>query len=79
MTIFDEIKAAGIEHGNHASDLYVPDTEQVRAILKRYPEKAKQIEPFTNQITGKPWLSIYFEYMPYFEEKAKRPVELETV
>lgn len=37
MTLFNEIKTAGIPYASHESDLYVPDIAQVREITGQVP------------------------------------------
>lgn len=61
--IYDDLQAAGIKTDHHESDLYAPDTPEVRALLARYGIKA---EPFTVQEghpdAGQRWLDIPFAY-----------------
>ena len=69
MSIYNDIKAAGIETDSHYSDLYVPDTPEVRAIIKANGEKVDyhNVVPFTSQIDGERWLDLPFQYAPYWD------------
>jgi hypothetical protein len=77
-SLFEEIQAAGIPFANHESDLYVPDTEQVRAILARHPVSKSNATTFVNQAPphkGERWLDIPFAYAPWWgarQTNAKR-------
>jgi len=68
MTLFDEVKRLGIPYANHYSDLYIPDTEQTRSLLKQFPELCKPSR-FTNQVEGGIWLDIPFAFIPYWETR----------
>ena len=70
MSIYTDCIEAGIEVANHASDLYVPDTPEVRAILKKH--NSKNHSTFRDNITGNIWLDVPFCYDPYWEAKLKR-------
>ncbi len=68
-----DLVAAGIKIGNHESDLYAPDTPEVRAILDRYPLNKANARPFTVQQghpdAGQRWLDIPFSYDPFWENR----------
>lgn len=66
MTLYERLVAEGIETGNNSSDLYFPDTEQTRKILKDFPD-AKPAR-FVNQITGTVWVEVNFAYDPFFNK-----------
>ena len=67
MTAYDEIKAAGIPHDNHESDLYVQNTPEVRAILARHGHRV--CRPYISKMEGEQWLDMPFVYDPYWESK----------
>lgn len=69
MELYTEIKAAGIECASHESDLYLPDTEQVRAILDKYPLSKANATRFKNQINGQIWIDVPFAYLPFWERR----------
>jgi hypothetical protein len=71
-TLYGELVAAGVEIANHESDLYVPDTAQVREILARYPISKANARPFRNQITKTVWLDIPFAFLPWWEARQNR-------
>lgn len=68
-TLYDAIKSAGVEHSNHESDLYLPDTEQARTILNDFPLQKSIAERFRNQVTGTTWIDIPFAYLPWWEKR----------
>lgn len=70
MTLYEELKAAGIETDSHESDLYAPDTPEVVAILARYPTENKTSRAFVNQIDKKLWFDIPFAFTPFWQAKA---------
>jgi hypothetical protein len=71
-TLCEELKAAGVEMLNHESDLYVPDTPEVRAILAKHRPEPSTTRGFTNQApphVGERWLDVPFAYDPWWEAK----------
>jgi len=68
MGLHHDLKTAGIKTDHHESDLYAPDTPEVRAILERYPLNKANARPFTVQEghpdAGQRWLDIPFAYEP---------------
>jgi hypothetical protein len=64
MSIYTEMKEAGLKIDNHCSDLYVEDTPKAREILKKYNNLSWSA--FTNEITKTIWLDVPFMYEPYF-------------
>jgi hypothetical protein len=66
MDIFEEIKKAGVEFDHYCSDLYFPKNGVTMEIVSRYEYK-NNVETFTDNITGKPWYSVWFAYTPHFE------------
>lgn len=71
-TLYDTIKDAGIEHASHESDLYLPDTAQVRAILERFPLQKRNATRFQNQVEGGTWIDVPFAFLPFWEKKLAR-------
>lgn len=72
IPFFAAIVASGIEYANHESDLYVPDSPQVREILKHYPTNERNASAFINQApphVGERWLDIPFAFLPWWEAR----------
>lgn len=66
MSLYEALMAAGIPVDNHESDLYAPDTPQVREILARYPISQSNTRRFINQVEGGQWLDIPFAFDPWW-------------
>lgn len=69
-SVYDALKSAGCEMGNHQSDLHVEDTPKARQILNAW---GARFTPFNNEITGTTWLDVPFAYQPYWEMRRKPP------
>lgn len=80
MSIYSDMKAAGIPLENHESDLYVKDCKAARDILAEHDKKGKRVyqvdgwnvSRFTSQIDGAYWLDIPFDYEPWWQAKEAR-------
>lgn len=70
MTLFEEIKVAGIKYNHWYSDLYIPNTPQVREILSRHRQHLRLTSAFIDQIDGENWLDIPFAYEPFWGKVA---------
>ncbi len=75
-TLFDAIKSAGIDFNSHETDLYIPVTEETRAILAQFPLNKGNATIFRNQIDGKMWFDVPFAYVPAWEAKQKRATSI---
>ncbi len=66
MTLFEEIKQAGIPYDHHNSDLYVRHTQEAMAILNKYPLNKKNATKFKcasgHPDAGQVWIDIPFAY-----------------
>jgi hypothetical protein len=73
-SLYEDVIALGIKHANHESDLYLPDTEQVRALLLHHGKAVNgwTVQRFTNQVEGGPWLDVPFAYKPYWDTRRNR-------
>ena len=72
-TIYQRIVAAGIPHANHESDLYVPDTPEVRRIIEEVKHHTQCcFSSFINQVEGGTWLDIPFAYDHWWEARLKK-------
>lgn len=69
-TLFSRIVSAGIRYDSHESDLYLPDTPEVRAILADFPLESSNAKPFRSLVDGRQWLDVPFAFMPFWEAKA---------
>lgn len=79
ITLMEALEKAGYPREqmfNHCSDLYVFVTSLTNRVIDEWlKENGWHREPFIttfrDQITGRPMYSIAFQYMPYWEERAK--------
>lgn len=69
MSIYTDLKDAGIKIDNHYSDLYVRDTPEVRDILASNGKNVDgwNVQPFTCSVSGERYLDIGFAFDPYYE------------
>jgi hypothetical protein len=73
VSLYEALKAAGIQTGSHESDLYFPASPEALAILNRYPLKKGNATRFTNQAApnvGERWVDVPFAYDPFWNKKA---------
>lgn len=68
LSIYEQMKAAGVEIDHHESDLYVPANEKTRAIIDGYEYKCS-VTMFRSDIDGTPWYDIPFSYDPFWTNK----------
>ena len=70
MTLYEDLKAAGIPIDHHESDLYVIMTKESTEILKRYLKKTVfTFSHFTSRIDKKLWFNIPFAYDPWWAQR----------
>lgn len=68
-SLYDDMLALfGTRLDHRESDLFVPDTVEARAILKKHGVK---YERFQNEAKGGHWLEVPFQYTPHFESPAR--------
>lgn len=65
-SLYQALLALNVPMSNHESDLYVPDTPEVRAIIAQFGRKGSS---FVNQTNGERWLDIPFAYEPWWEKR----------
>ncbi len=65
-TLFQSLRAAGVEVNNHGSDMYVPVTETTRRILEGFPIHKKNAKTFTDQVSGVLTYDIPFAFDPFW-------------
>lgn len=68
MSLYQDCVQRGIPVQSHASDLYIPVTEETRALLKTH---GKTATTFTNQVEGGLWYDVPFAFEPWWEAKGK--------
>ena len=68
MSLYEDLKAAGVETDSHESDLFFPSTEKSRAILDRHPVQKAIAGKCRSE--GKPWIEVPFAFDPYWARKA---------
>lgn len=71
VSLYQALKATGLEITNHESDLYIHVTPETTAILDRYPLQKKNSSAFTSPVDKKRTYDIPFAYEPFWEAKLK--------
>lgn len=71
LSLYESLKAAGIQTDNHESDLYFPENEVTREILARYPAEQGIATRFVSQIDKQAWFDVPFAFTPYWERKQR--------
>jgi hypothetical protein len=69
-TVYERMKAEGVETDHHESDLYVPVNATTRKVLEAY-EYRENVTVFASQIDGKLWYDIPFAYDPAWAARPK--------
>lgn len=72
LSLYEEIKASGVEFGNHYSDLYFLSTPETKAILAKYPLEKGNATTFVSHRDKKLWIDVPFAFLPYWEAKLNR-------
>ena len=77
MTIYEQLKAAGVPMDSHQSDLYAKKTTESQAIIAAC-EFRGIVKTFISQIDKTVWYDIPFAYDPFWErveaESRRTPV-----
>ena len=68
MSIYEQMKAAGVETSNHESDLYAKVTPESKKIVKEYEHRGT-VSTFTNRQGGGLWYDIPFAFDPYWHKR----------
>jgi hypothetical protein len=68
--LWERVKAAGIPFDSHATDLYIPVTEETRKLIADYEHKSI-VTTFVSNIDKKLWFDIPFAYIPAWEAKSR--------
>jgi len=67
MTIYEQLKAAGVPTDSHQSDLYAKKTPESEAIIATY-ESRSIVTTFISQIDKTIWYDIPFAYDPFWDK-----------
>lgn len=68
-SLYAAIVAAGIETGNHESDLYFPVSPESTAILTEWRATRANVTTFVHAVTGHAWYEAAFAYLPWWNAK----------
>jgi hypothetical protein len=66
MTLYNELKEAGIPLDSHSSDLYFKISPASLAILEKYPLEKRNSRPFRSQIDKEMWMDVPFAFIPWW-------------
>ena len=66
MTIYQELKKAGVDLDNHESDLYAKVTPESEKIINFYDHK-DNVKRFVSEIDKSQWFDIPFAFDPWWE------------
>ena len=75
ISLYEQIKAAGIPFSNHESDLYFQANPESRRILAQFPSEESNSTSFLNQAPphkGEQWIDVPFAFLPWWETRQKR-------
>jgi hypothetical protein len=61
----------GIKTANHASDLYIPATDETRELIRKHGHRATM---FTNEVEGGIWYDVPFAFVPFWEARQRAGV-----
>ena len=65
-TLYEDLVAAGLEVSNWQSDVYVPATEEAKAIFRKHGQKLLY---FKSNIKGKFMLEAPVQFDPFWERR----------
>lgn len=69
--LYHIILARHIPHDHHESDLYIPVTEETRALIRQYQFRSN-VTTFISNIEKTPWYDVPFAYLPFWEKVQRR-------
>ena len=70
MSIYTELKEAGVLLDYHESDLYAKKCPESIAIIEKYEFK-NNVRLFWDSINKEPWYDIPFAFDPFWERRIK--------
>ena len=68
MSLYKDLKEAGVPLDSHESDLYAMVTPESQKIIKT---SGHSFTTFISQIDGKRWYDLPFAFIPFWENKPK--------
>jgi hypothetical protein len=73
-SIYVRMKRAGVPMDSHESDLYVPNTEETRAIIAAFRADGgvAHVSTFRSNKDKSHWLDIAFSFDPFWENRGDR-------
>ena len=73
MSLYTDLRDAGIEVSNHESDLQFPATDEALAILERHSDHRRQATRFFSLTdNGAPYIEVPFAYDPWWIQRAAK-------
>lgn len=70
MSIYQDMKLAGVPIDNHESDLYAKVTPESKAIVDKYEHKSN-VRAFLAEDGSGAWFDIPLAYDPFWEAKRR--------
>ena len=64
MSIYTELRDAGVHLNYHQSDLYAKDCPEARTILRQYGSR-RNVSAFHSEQDGELWYDIPFAFDPF--------------
>ena len=68
MSIYQDLKAAGVPMDNHESDLYAKVTPDSVRIVESHGRSHSR---FRSEIDGEMWFDIAFAFEPFWDSKVR--------
>lgn len=69
MSIYEEMRDAGLVLGNHCSDLHVKDSPEAWAIIEKHKSSLCRATRFISNIAGEGLcIELAFAYDPYWDK-----------
>ena len=68
MTLYEQLKAAGVPLDSHESDLYALATSEAHEIVLA---SCHMYSVFRNELDGKLWLDVPFAFDPWWKARVK--------
>lgn len=68
MSLYTDLRDAGVPLDSHESDLYAKLTDESRAIVSRSRRGPGMVRVFRNAIDGTLWYDLPFAFDPFWEK-----------
>lgn len=72
MSLYSELRDAGVPIDNWHSDLQFLDTEKAREILEHFPIEKSNARRFVSNLDSKLWVEVPFAYVPWWEMRGMK-------